>query len=104
LVFNFSETPLHSASSNGHISIVECLINHRAAIDVESSSGFNTGTPLHCAVRFGHIDVVEYLISQKASIHLKNTYGETSLDLAVKYNQSKIIEILSRKGKTSCRI
>ncbi|CUF44715.1 ankyrin repeat protein, putative [Bodo saltans] len=49
-------TPLHAASSMGHLSAVEALIkNDWYATVVQARNG---ATPLHCAVLFGHLDVL----------------------------------------------
>lgn len=49
-------TPLHAASSMGHLSAVEALIkNDWYATVVQPRNG---ATPLHCAVLFGHLDVL----------------------------------------------
>jgi len=58
------------ASGNGHLSVVECLVNHEADINAQSE-GKVSGTPLHHAVQNGHLGVVEYLINQKANIDSK---------------------------------
>jgi len=44
----FNWTPLHYASMNGHLSVVECLINQKADINAIDSYGkvFKKNTPL----------------------------------------------------------
>ena len=56
LVFNF--TPLHWAALNGHLSVVEYLVNQKADINGKTENG---STPLHYAAQYRHINVVEFL-------------------------------------------
>jgi len=64
-------TPLHYASQNGHLSVVEYLVNQKADINAKTKEIFS-GTPLHYAAQNGHLSVVEYLVNQKADINAKN--------------------------------
>ena len=81
-------TPLHSAVSFGHISIVELLINNGANVNMASNSGF---TPLHIAVDQGNVSFVEFLISKEADVNSKNTAGLTPLNLAENlFNMTKL--------------
>ena len=64
-------TPLHYAADNGHLSVVEYLVNQKAYINAQSS-GYPSGTPLHLAACKGHLSVVEYLVNQKADINAKD--------------------------------
>ena len=68
-------TPLHYAAENGHLSVVEYLVNQKADINA-ASNGFKSGTPLHYAAKNGHLSIVEYLVDQKADINAKNTHVE----------------------------
>ena len=64
-----SGTPLHGASSSGHLGVVEYLVNNRAEINVKDNS-FDF-TPLHIASQNGHLNVVQYLVNQRADINSK---------------------------------
>jgi len=66
-------TPLHYAAQNGHLSVVEYLVNQKADINAKD---YGKMTPLHYAAQNGHLSVVEYLINQKADINAKNAYVE----------------------------
>jgi len=70
-VFIFDWTPLHYAAENGHLGVVEYLVNQKAELNTHSI-GFYSGTPLHYAARNGHLNVVEILVNQKADIKSKN--------------------------------
>ena len=67
---NISGTPLHYASWNGHLSIVEYLIKQKADINI-LARGFQPGTPLHYASWKGHLGIVQLLVNQKAEINAK---------------------------------
>jgi len=62
-------SPLHYASHNGHLSVVEYLVNQKAYINARDNENL---TPLHLAANNGHLSVVEYLVNQKADINAKN--------------------------------
>ena len=88
---NFS-TPLHNAANNGHLSVVEYLVNQKA--DINAKDEYNS-TPLHSAAQNGHLSVVEYLVNQKADINAQDRLGETPLGKA---RESNVIEYLKSKG------
>ena len=54
----FNDTPLHDAAKNGHLSVVEYLVNQKADIDVKNKNG---ETPLELASQEGYWNVVELL-------------------------------------------
>jgi len=62
-------TPLHWAANNGHLSVVEYLVNQKADINAKNNVDW---TPIHYAARDGHLSVVEYLVNQKADINAKD--------------------------------
>ncbi|KIK81666.1 hypothetical protein PAXRUDRAFT_101449, partial [Paxillus rubicundulus Ve08.2h10] len=59
---NFN-TPLHLACYDGHISIVELLLQKGAIVHAQ---GEYSGTPLRSACDGGHIDIVELLLRNGA--------------------------------------
>ena len=65
----FNENPLHLASLNGHMSVVEYLVNQK--VDMNAKGKYDW-TPLHYASYNGHLSVVEYLVNQKADINSKD--------------------------------
>jgi len=65
--------PLHLAAQNGHLSVVEYLVNQKADKNAKDNEGM---TPLHRAAANGHHSVVEYLVNQKADINAKDNSVE----------------------------
>jgi len=63
------------AAWNGHLSIVEYLVNQKVEINARVTS-YPSETSLHLAAWNGHLSVVEYLVNQKADINLKTDYVE----------------------------
>ena len=74
LDFSINETPLHIASKNGHLPIVEYLISKGANIEAKD---YLDNTPLHCASCEQDYEIVEFLVSKGANKNAKNKYGMT---------------------------
>jgi hypothetical protein len=63
-------TPLHVASSHGHLEIVKLLVEKAgAAVNIFDKEGW---APLHCACAEGHLEVIKYLCSCQGNIALPN--------------------------------
>ena len=62
-------TPLYWASRNGHLDVIEYLIEQGANID---ASDFNGRTSMWIASFYGHTDVVAHLINKGANVKYKN--------------------------------
>lgn len=72
-------TPLQKASLNGHVDIVEFLINKGCKTDCQSD---NRDTPLIDAAENGHLDVIRVLLRKgKVNPHHQNKKGERAIDL-----------------------
>jgi len=52
-------TPIFTASSKGHLSIVEALL--QKAVDIESKSEIGA-TPLFAACEKGHIQIINFFV------------------------------------------
>ena len=61
---------IHCASRNGHLPIVQHLIE-KQNIDI-NIKGKDGKTPLHYACEYGFFSIVEYLISKNADINVKD--------------------------------
>ncbi len=51
-------TPLHVASANGYLSVVEFLLDHHVSTEVTDEDHWQ---PIHAAACWGHLEVVELL-------------------------------------------
>ena len=72
----YSRTPLHIATTHGHIDLVRLLLHHRADISLRDSDGLSA---LHCACMIGNIDIVCMLLAAGARVGETDGAGHTSL-------------------------
>ena len=90
------DTPIHIATQNGHLQIVQYLIEQQN-VDKEIK-GFKDKKPLHYACEMGHLPIVEYLLSKGANIDAKDNRGGTPLHYACEYYQLDVVLYLLSKG------
>lgn len=69
-------TPLHWATSNGHLEIVRYLIKKGATVDIKDDCG---DTALHVAAANNYPEIVKHLIKKGALVGLQNKDGKTPL-------------------------
>ncbi|KAB1218641.1 hypothetical protein CJ030_MR3G026528 [Morella rubra] len=125
---NKGETPLHIAARYGHVSIVNCIIEH-AKIDLprDLESGIQAArkmlritnkkkdTALHKAVRQNHLALVILMLQTEDSdfSYSANDAGETPLYIAIERNSKVALKILERcrspsyggpLGRTACML
>ena len=85
-------TPLHYAATNGHLAIIELLLEHHAYIDAESPNGT---TPLMMAAHYGTPAAVKLLLESGADPGLKNRLGLSALDFAHRGQRPDSAELIS---------
>ena len=90
-------TPLHYAASRGHKEIVEALLDHGAAVDVQDDDSF---TPLLAASKLGHSEVVEVLLTWGAAVDVRDRDGFTALLQAAGWGHQETVEVLLKHQAT----
>ena len=90
-------SPLWLAAQQGHAAIVELLLAHKPAVDVNRTcpGGFDQ-TPLWCAATGGYAAVVKLLL-QRADVDVNaadSVYGETPLHRAAAEGFVSVVELL----------
>lgn len=71
-------TPLHVASANGYLSVVEFLLDQHAATDLKDNDGWQ---PIHAAACWGHLEVLELLVQNGADLNAQTKNHETPFDI-----------------------
>ncbi len=91
-------TSLHYASTNGHLAVMELLLEEHAFIDAESPNGT---TPLMMAAGYGPIEAVKLLLEAGADTRMRNKKGMTALDFAEQYKRPDAIQLLGSVSRTT---
>lgn len=82
--------PIHIASQNGHLEIVQHLVNvYKTDVNVKNFQG---NTPLHMAIEYDYLDTAQFLIQNSASKNISNRSGKVS---GKGIEGTKCVEILS---------
>lgn len=84
--------PLHYAATNGHLAVMELLLDNHAYIDAESPNGT---TPLMMAAHYGTPAAVKLLLQAGADASLKNQLGLTAIDFAHRANRKDSAELIA---------
>ena len=83
--------PLHYAATNGHLSVMQLLIEENAYLDAESPNG---STPLMMAAHYGTPSAVKLLLESGADPTLKNSLGLSAMDFAHQANRLESAAII----------
>ena len=95
-VDNSKTTPLHIASSLGHLEIVELLLDYGAKVDVANDDG---DTPLLLAVQSGNKELVKTLLVHGGGLKTLNARQQSALIIAALANgYDSIAELLLQYG------
>ena len=85
-------TPLHYASTHGHLDVMRLLLEHYAYIDAASPNGT---TPLMMASNYGTASAVKLLLEAGADPTLKNAQGLTAIDFSQLQERKDVTEIIA---------
>lgn len=86
-------TALHTAAAQGHIDVVNFLLDKGS--NLVSISKSNCKTALHSAARNGHVEVVKALLNKEPEIAMRiDKKGQTSLHMAVKGQNLELVDEL----------
>jgi ankyrin repeat protein len=77
--FDDEWSPLHLASSYGHVEVAHILIKQGADLTARATDGF---TPLHVASKRGHVNVAALLVERGANVVARDNDGNTALHVA----------------------
>jgi ankyrin repeat protein len=85
-------TPLHYASTAGHVQLIELLLENHAYIDAESPNG---STPLMMAALYGTPAAVKLLLDEGADPGIRNQLGLTAIDFARRGERKDAVELIA---------
>lgn len=84
--------PLHYAATNGHIPVMQLLLDQHAYIDAGSPNG---STPLMMAAMYGSASAVKMLLEAGADPTIKNALGLTAIDFAERVKKTDSTTIIA---------
>nr|CAD7429653.1 unnamed protein product [Timema monikensis] len=89
-------TLMHTASTNGHLNVIEHLLKISANINACNKYG---QTPLHIAAKKNNVKVLQFLIQEGALVNFHDkTFGWTPLNYAIQEGYLDIVEHLLNAG------
>ncbi|KAI4300175.1 hypothetical protein L6164_033583 [Bauhinia variegata] len=101
--FSIKTTILHTAAEQGHIEVVNFLLDkERNLVTITKNNG---KTALHSAARYGHVEVVRALLSREAELAMRtDRKGQTALHMAVKGQNLMLVEELLKSNQSLINI
>ncbi|MCJ1346752.1 hypothetical protein MMC31_004970 [Peltigera leucophlebia] len=100
--FNLNEvggkygTALQAACAHGHLSIVRCLVDYGADIDIQG--GEYTGCALSRAAYKGHLEILNLLLDRGADTAIVDEHGDTPLMNAIYDGYIEVARTLLDRG------
>ena len=89
----YDDTPIHIASKNDHLSIIQYLIEN-----VDKDNKWHNSKILHYACEKVHLPIVKYFISKGANIEAKDDNDWTLLHYVSYWGRTDIVKFLVSKG------
>jgi hypothetical protein len=90
--------PLHYAATNGHLAVMELLLEHHAFIDAESPNGT---TPLMMAAHYGTPAAVKLLLEAGADPSMKNQLGLSAIDFAHRAGRRDAADLIAARVRNA---
>ena len=90
-----ASTPLHEATKEGMVEVIEVLIEAGADIEAKDKYG---DTPLHKAAKFGEVEAIQLFLQASANKDAREINCATPLHLAANYGKPESIGILLDAG------
>jgi ankyrin repeat protein len=88
------QTPLHCAVANGHVEIVEFLLENGAKVNVSDEKGW---TPLLMAIANDDLEISKLLLSHNADVEVSAVDNHTPLSLSTLLTRSLVEKMLYQK-------
>ncbi|KAK4336857.1 hypothetical protein RND71_043406 [Anisodus tanguticus] len=88
-------SPLHWAAKEGHLFIVQMLLNKGAMVN---ATNMGNDTALHLASAHGHLECVQLILKNQAEVNAQNEHGNTPLHYACFWGYQSIAELLVSNG------
>ena len=84
-------TALMAAAGEGHVPIVELLLNRGCDVNLKDRGGW---TALTWAANRGRVNVCELLLKKNCKVDLQDEEGQTALEKAAYFGYAAIVELL----------
>ena len=88
-------TALIEAAREGHLDIMELLLEHDVDVNVQEDIGQYTA--IMAAADFGNKQIVQLLIENKADLSMKNVNEETALMRASRQGHTEIVQLILKE-------
>lgn len=92
LLFQYGDTPLHTAARYGHAGVTRILISAQCKVSEQNRNG---DTALHIAAAMGRRKLTRILLEAGCDKACKNLQGETARDIATRKSLTEIVQILN---------
>ena len=93
------DTALHAAATNGHVGVIQVLV--QAGCNIDSSANSDSFTPLMRAAEHKQLDAARELLESGASLTQKDRWGHVPLHWALVHSP-EIADLMLAKGAKRC--